>query len=79
MERAFIVPLTILVEYKLLRGHWPAMLDECRFMDHEGKRTYFLEHRPLSAELMDLIYELIDSGKEHRLLKLNDEPPEPIG
>lgn len=79
MERAFIVPLTVLVEYKLLRGHWPAMLDECRFMDHEGKRTYFLEHKALTSEMIMLLAELSTNQKEHRLLNLTDEPPEPIG
>ena len=79
MERIFIVPLTVLVEYKLLRGHWPAILDECRFMDHDGKRTYFLEHRPLTHEILELMAQLATYGKEYRLLNLTDEPPEPIG
>ena len=79
MERVFIVPLTVLIEYKLLRGHWPELLDECRFMDHQGKRTYFLEHQLLSNELIELIAQLATNGKEYRLLNLTDEPPEPIG
>lgn len=79
MERVFIVPLTVLVEYKLLRGHWPAILDECRFMDHDGKRTYFLEHRALTNEILELMAQLATYGKEYRLLSLTDEPPEPIG
>ena len=69
MDIAFVVSKIIVTEYTLLRQWWPEQLRESRYVDTDMTRTYFLDTLP-SPEVIKLITELKDQGREYRFMDL---------
>lgn len=69
MDIAFVVSKVIVTEYTLLRQWWPEQLRESRYVDTDMTRTYFLDTLP-SPEVIKLITELKDQGREYRFMDL---------